>query len=50
MNIPASNFVITLYVNVNNDELSDQAFREFVRNTLPIVEEIVEHEKENIMS
>ena len=36
--IPATNFVGTLLVNVDNDKLSDAEFREFVRNTLPSVE------------
>jgi len=36
--VPAANFVGTLAVNVDNEKLSDAAFREFVRNTLPIVE------------
>lgn len=35
--IPARNFVKTLAANVDNQKLSDEAFREFVRNTLPIV-------------
>lgn len=36
--VPSRNFVKTLAVNVGNERLSDEAFREFVRNTLPIVE------------
>lgn len=35
--VPAENFCQTLDVNVNNPSLSDKAFRELVRNTLPIV-------------
>lgn len=35
--IPARHFVKTLAANVDNEKLSDEAFREFVRNTLPIV-------------
>jgi len=35
--VPASNFVGTLAANVDNQKLSDAEFREFVRNTLPIV-------------
>lgn len=27
----------TIHVNVDNPKLSDEAFREFIRNTLPIV-------------
>jgi hypothetical protein len=36
-NIPAEHFCTTLAVNVDNDKLSDADFRQFVRNTLPIV-------------
>ena len=36
--IPASNFCSTLHANVNNEKLTDAQFRQFVRNTLPIVE------------
>ena len=36
--IPAENFVALLAVNVDNKKLSNQAFRQLVRNTLPIVE------------
>lgn len=36
--VPAANFVGTLAVNVDNDKMSDAEFREFVRNTLPIVQ------------
>ena len=35
--VPAANFCGTLQANVDNEKLSDAAFREFVRNTLPIV-------------
>lgn len=35
--VPAENFVQTLSVNVDNEKLTDEQFREFVRNTLPIV-------------
>ena len=35
--VPAANFVSTMSANVNNDKMSDKEFREFVRNTLPIV-------------
>ena len=35
--VPADNFVATLAGNVDNEKLSDARFREFVRNTLPIV-------------
>ena len=33
----AEHFCATLHVNVDNAKLSDADFREFVRNTLPIV-------------
>ena len=36
--VPASNFVTQLETNVDNTKLSDADFREFVRNTLPIVQ------------
>ena len=36
--IPARHFVQTLVENVDNQKLTDEAFREFIRNTLPIVE------------
>lgn len=36
--IPANNFLSTLHVNVNNTKLTDAQFREFVRNSLSIVE------------
>lgn len=36
--IPASSFVGTMAANVDNDKMTDAEFREFVRNTLPIVE------------
>lgn len=35
--VPAAHFCGTLAVNVDNEKLSDADFREFVRNTLPIV-------------
>ncbi len=36
--IPAANFIDNIVANVDNDKLSDEEFREFIRNTLPIVE------------
>jgi len=36
--VPAVNFVGTVIANVDNDGLSDADFRQFVRNTLPIIE------------
>jgi len=38
--IPAEHFALMLKVNVNNSKLSDSDFREFVRNTLPIVKQM----------
>ena len=35
--VPAEHFCQSLSVNVDNDKQTDKAFREFVRNTLPIV-------------
>ncbi len=35
--VPSADFCATLAVNVDNERLPDAAFREFVRNTLPIV-------------
>jgi hypothetical protein len=35
--ISAESFVATLAANVNNPKMSAEAFREFVRTTLPIV-------------
>jgi hypothetical protein len=35
--VPASNFVGTMVANVDNEKMSDADFRQFVRNTLPIV-------------
>lgn len=35
--VPAAHFVGTIAVNVDNKKLSDAEFRQFVRNTLPIV-------------
>jgi hypothetical protein len=36
--VPAENFVATLAVNVDNKKVTNKQFREFVRNTLPIVQ------------
>ena len=35
--VPAESFLGTLHANVDNPALDDRAFREFVRNSLPIV-------------
>jgi len=36
--VPASNFVGTVAANVDNEKMSDAEFRQFIRNTLPVVE------------
>ena len=36
--VPAVHFIGTIMVNVDNDKLSDSEFRQFIRNTLPILE------------
>lgn len=36
--ISPQNFCSTIAVNVDNEKLTDKQFREFIRNTLPIVE------------
>ncbi len=36
--VPAEHFMGTIAVNVDNKKLSDADFREFIRNTLPIVQ------------
>ena len=36
--LPAKNFMKTVAANVDNDKLTDEEFREFIRNTLPIVD------------
>lgn len=35
--VPAEHFMATIAANVDNDKLTDAEFREFIRNTLPIV-------------
>lgn len=35
--VPAENFLGTVAVNVDNKRLNDKEFRQFIRNTLPIV-------------
>lgn len=35
--IPSENFVQTIAANIDNQKVSDSEFREFIRNTLPIV-------------
>lgn len=36
--VPAESFLTLLCANVENDRLSDEAFRDFVRNSLPVVQ------------
>jgi len=36
--VPAANFMATIAANVDNDKMSDREFRQFIRNTLPIVQ------------
>lgn len=36
--VPAENFMATIAANVDNKRLTDAQFREFIRDTLPIVE------------
>lgn len=36
--VPAKNFVGTILANIDNLKMSDTDFRQFIRNTLPIVE------------
>lgn len=38
--VPASNLILTINANVDNEKLSDADFREFVRNSLTICEEV----------
>lgn len=45
--VPAESFMTTIAANVDNNKLSDEDFREFIRNTLPIVE-YIKCNKDNI--
>jgi len=36
--VPAGNFLATVAVNVDNKGLSDEDFRKFIRDTLPVVQ------------
>jgi hypothetical protein len=38
--VPAKNFIGTIMANVDNDKMNDSDFRQFIRNTLPIVENL----------
>ena len=40
--VPAANFILTVQANVDNELLTDAQFRDFIRNSLPIVKEVVE--------
>lgn len=35
--VPAANFMATIAANVDNEKVSAEDFREFIRDTLPIV-------------
>ena len=35
--VPAENFVATIAANIDNDKLSDAEFRQFIRNSIKIV-------------
>ncbi len=36
--VPAVNFIGTVLANIDNEKLSDAEFRQFIRNSLPIVQ------------
>lgn len=36
--VSAINFIGTMLANIDNEKLSDTDFRQFIRNTMPIVE------------
>ena len=36
--VPAENFMATIAANVDDEKIPDDVFREFIRNTLPVVE------------
>lgn len=38
--VPAVNFLNTVLVNLDNEKMSDADFRDFIRNTMPIVEKM----------
>ena len=40
--VPSSNLILTIEANVDNEKLSDEEFREFVRKSLTICEEVIE--------
>jgi hypothetical protein len=35
--VPAESFMATIAANINNPKITDKEFREFIRNTLPII-------------
>jgi len=39
--IPASGFIVTVYANVDNTNLTDFAFRAFIRNSIHAIDEVV---------
>jgi hypothetical protein len=45
--VPAGHFMATIAANVDNAKLSDADFREFIRNTLPIVDYPRPEKKDN---
>ncbi len=38
LKVDARNFLGTVAANVDNDKLTDEEFREFIRNSLPVVD------------
>lgn len=48
--VPAKHFIGTLSVNIDNDKLTDKQFRQFVRNSIIIVEgsQYIPKEKQNM--
>jgi hypothetical protein len=47
--VKAKNFVQTIAANVDNEKLSDIEFRQFIRNSLPIVEGACNRDRKEIM-
>ena len=41
MTVPASNLILTIAANVENQKLSDGEFRQFIRSSLPICHEVI---------
>lgn len=39
--VPAEHFVTLIAANVNSESLTDEDFRQFIRNSLPVVEQHV---------